>query len=135
MGCKICQIEPDSPWQNSAEGAIHEVKHEARRKQAKKRSPLKLSDHCLQLEACIRSNVALNSYELQGQVPESNINTPEYELYADNDQGAGIHTPEIDNVTPQDFEPQLMMQVGPPKDDICVCSGTRAAYYWKDFLT
>ena len=32
------------------------------------------------------------------------INTPEYELYANDDQGAGIHTPDIDNVTPEDFD-------------------------------
>ena len=68
MGCEICQMELDSPQQNAAEGAIHEVKHGAGRKQAKKRSPFKLWDHWLELEAYIQLNMALNSYELQGQV-------------------------------------------------------------------
>ena len=53
MGCEIHQTEPDSPWQNAAEGAICEVKCGASRKQAKKRSPLKLWDHCLESEAYI----------------------------------------------------------------------------------
>jgi len=32
MGCHIKQTEPDSPWQNAAEGAIRELKHGAGRK-------------------------------------------------------------------------------------------------------
>ena len=35
MGCES-QTELDSPWQNAAEGAIHEVKCGASRKQAKR---------------------------------------------------------------------------------------------------
>ena len=38
---------------------------------AKKHSPAKLWDHCLELEAYIHSNMALDLYELQGQVPET----------------------------------------------------------------
>ena len=53
MGCEICQMEQDPPWQNAAEGVICKVKHGAGRKQAKKRSPLKLWDHYLELEAFI----------------------------------------------------------------------------------
>ena len=59
------------PWPNAADGGICKIKHGAGRKQAKKRSPLKLWDHCLELEAYIQLNTALNSYELQGQVPET----------------------------------------------------------------
>jgi hypothetical protein len=33
--------------------------------------PCKLWDHCLELEALIQSHTALDSYELQGQVPET----------------------------------------------------------------
>ena len=48
MGAHIKQMEPDSPWQNAAEGAIREVKHGAGRKMAKKGSPFVLWDHyCL----------------------------------------------------------------------------------------
>ena len=38
---------------------------------AKKHSPAKLWDHCLELEAYIHSNTALDLYELQGQVPKT----------------------------------------------------------------
>ena len=71
MGCEIHQTEHDSPWQNAAKGAINKVKHGASRKQAMKRYPLKLWDHCLELEAYIQLSMALNSYELQGQVLET----------------------------------------------------------------
>ena len=32
------------------------------------------------------------------------IDTPAYELYANDDQGDGIHTPDIDDMTPEDFD-------------------------------
>ena len=34
-------------------------------------SPAKLWDHCVEIEALIRSHTALDIYELQGQVPET----------------------------------------------------------------
>ena len=71
MGVQIKQTEPYSPWQNAAEGAIHEVKRGAGCKMAKMKSPAKLWDHCLELEGHIRSHTALDSYELQGEVPET----------------------------------------------------------------
>ena len=37
----------------------------------KARSPRKLWDHCLELEAFICSHMALDQYELEGQVPET----------------------------------------------------------------
>ena len=71
MDCRVKQTEPYSPWQNAAEGAIREVKRGAGRKMIKTRSPAKLWDHCLELEGYIRSNTALDIYELQGEVPET----------------------------------------------------------------
>ena len=71
MGCRIKQTEPYSPWQNAAEGSIREVKRGAGRKMAQKNSPKKLWDHCMELESYIRSNTASNSFEVQGQVPET----------------------------------------------------------------
>ena len=71
MGIRIKQTEPYSPWQNAAEGAIREVKRGAGRKMATTRSPAKLWDHCLELEAMIRSSTALDIYELHGQTPET----------------------------------------------------------------
>lgn len=70
-GCRIKQTEPYSPWQNAAEGAIRELKKGAGRKAAKAHSPAKLWDHCLELEAMVRSHTSLEHYELQGQVPET----------------------------------------------------------------
>ena len=39
------------------------------------------------------------------------IDTPEYELYTDDDQGAGIHTPNIDDMTPEDFDTYISAEV------------------------
>ena len=71
MGTQIRRTEKFSPWQNACEGAIREVKRGATRKAAKARSPARLWDHLLELEAYIRSNTALNIYELNGQTPET----------------------------------------------------------------
>lgn len=71
MDCHVKQTEPYSPWSNAAEGTIRELKRAAGRKALKKRSPLKLWDHCIELESLVRSNTALNHPELDGQVPET----------------------------------------------------------------
>ena len=70
MGCHVKQSKPYSPWQIAAEGEIRELKRGAGRKMARSKCPKKLWDHCLELEAYIRSNTALSMYELQGEVPE-----------------------------------------------------------------
>ena len=70
MGCHVKQTEPYTPWSNTAEAAIREVKRGAGHKMAKTQTPSKLWDHCLELEGYIRSHTAINSFELQGQVPE-----------------------------------------------------------------
>ncbi len=70
-GSRVKQTEPESPWQNAAEGGIREVKRGAGRKMSRKRSPRKLWDHCLELEGYIRSHTALDQYDLQGQIPET----------------------------------------------------------------
>ena len=67
----VKQTELYSPWQNTAEGAIREVKHGSGQKMVKEKLPAKLWDHCLELEAYIRSHTAIDHYELQGQVPET----------------------------------------------------------------
>ena len=54
-----------------AEGAIRELKRGSGRKMMRSLSPAKLWDHCIELEALIRSHTALDIYELQGQVPET----------------------------------------------------------------
>ena len=42
------------------------------------------------------------------------IDTPEYELYANDDQEAGIDTPDIDNMTPEDFDTYIGAEVDLP---------------------
>ena len=54
-----------------AEGATRELKRGSGRKMMRSLSPAKLWDHCIELEALIRSHTALDIYELQGQVPET----------------------------------------------------------------
>lgn len=51
--CHIKQTEPYSPWSNAAEGAIRELKRGAMRKMMKTKTPKRLWDHCLELEAYI----------------------------------------------------------------------------------
>ena len=67
--CHIRQTEPHSPWQNAAEGAIRELKRGTARKMLKKKSPKRLWDDCMELEAYICSNIAYGIFELQGEVP------------------------------------------------------------------
>ena len=69
--CHIRAVEPHSPWSNAAEAAIRELKRGAGRKMIMSGAPRRLWDHCLELEALIRSNTALDIYELRGQVPET----------------------------------------------------------------
>ena len=69
--CQLRAVEPHSPWSNAAEAAIRELKRGAGRKMVRTSAPKRLWDHCLELEALIRSNTALDVYELRGQVPET----------------------------------------------------------------
>lgn len=71
MGSKVRQTARYSPWQNAAEGAIREVKRGTGRQLQSTGSPVVLWDHCLELQCMIRSHTALDSYELQGEVPET----------------------------------------------------------------
>ena len=71
MGCHVKQTAPYTPWSNAAEAAIREVKWGAGRKMTRTQTPSKLWDHCLELEGYICSHTAINSFELQGQVPET----------------------------------------------------------------
>ena len=69
--CHLRAVEPHSPWSNAAEAAIRELKRGAGRKMVKSGAPRRLWDYCLELEALIRSNTALDIFELRGQVPET----------------------------------------------------------------
>ena len=64
--CQMKQTESHSPWQNTAEGAIRELKRGTARKMLKMKLPKRLWDDCMELEAYIRSNTAHDIFELQG---------------------------------------------------------------------
>jgi hypothetical protein len=53
--CHLRVTEPYSPWQQAAEGCIHEIKRGSSRKMISTGSPKPLWDHCLELEALVRS--------------------------------------------------------------------------------
>ena len=69
--CHIKATEPHSPWMNAAETQIRELKRGVTRKKLRTQSPKKLWDHCLELEAYIRSCTAHDLYKLQDEVPET----------------------------------------------------------------
>jgi transposase len=64
-GCHVRTTEPYSPWSNAAEGTIRELKRGAGRKMVKSKAPKCLWDHCLELEAYIRSNTAMRFFSLE----------------------------------------------------------------------
>jgi hypothetical protein len=72
--CHKQQTKPYSPWMNAAEGCIHELKRGASQKMLRTGSPKTLRDHCIELEACIRSCTVNDIYETNG---ETNGETPE----------------------------------------------------------
>jgi len=69
--CPFRQTKPHSPWQNTAEVAIRELKRGAARKMSRTGSPKALWDDCLELESYIRSNTARGIFVLNGQVQET----------------------------------------------------------------
>ncbi len=69
--CHGQQTEPYSPWQNATEGCIRELKRGVSRKMMKTGSPKVLWDHCIELEALIRSNMSNEIYMTSGEVPET----------------------------------------------------------------
>ena len=69
--CHGRQTEPYSPWQQAAEGCIRELKRGTSRKMIKTGSPKTLWDHCLELEALVRSSTSNDIYMTDGEVPET----------------------------------------------------------------
>jgi len=69
--CHLRVTEPYSPWQQAAEGCIHKIKWGSSRKMISTGSPKPLWDHCLELEALVRSCTCNNIYMTAGQVPET----------------------------------------------------------------
>jgi hypothetical protein len=69
--CPARQTEPYSLWQQAAEGCICELKQGVSHKMIKTGSPRVLWDHCIELEALIRSSTSNNIYMNNGKVPET----------------------------------------------------------------
>jgi hypothetical protein len=67
-GSTIHPTEPYTPNQNRAESAIRELKRIYRMAMTKSNAPQVLWDHCLELQAEIRSHTALDMLPLQGLV-------------------------------------------------------------------
>ena len=72
-GCHLRQMEPESPWQMSAEGGISELKIRSGIKMTKMKSPKVLWGDCLDLEAYIRSNTNLDIFNLESMTPETKM--------------------------------------------------------------
>jgi hypothetical protein len=69
--CHPRVTEPYSPWQQAAEGCIREIKRGSSCKMISMGSPKPLWDHCLELEALVRSCTCNDIYMTAGQVPET----------------------------------------------------------------
>jgi len=69
--CHLRQTKPYSPWQQATEGCIRELKRGVSRKMIKTGSPRTLWDHCIELEALIRSSTCNDIYMTNSEVPET----------------------------------------------------------------
>eukprot|EP01082_Thalassiosira_pseudonana_P005598 g5187.t1 g5187 contig19:120121-121928(-) len=69
--CPLRQTEPYSPWSNSAELEIRELKKATGRRLLKSGAPKRLWDYCLELESLIRSHTAHDIFKLNGRTPEA----------------------------------------------------------------
>ena len=69
--CHLKQFEPYTPWSNSAEIQIEELKKGVGCKLLQFRTPKFLWGDCLELEAYIRSNTAHDIYKLDREVPKT----------------------------------------------------------------
>ena len=67
----IRQTYPYPPWSNAEEAAIRELKKGSARKMLRKKSPKRLWDECMELEAYIQFHRANGHPHLEGEVPET----------------------------------------------------------------
>ena len=84
---KQTQIEPHSPWQNRAEGAIRELKHHVQRLMNHQQTPHHLWDFCAVYVLEIRSLTANSLYSLHSRTPYELVtgNTPNISEYTEFD--------------------------------------------------
>ena len=79
-GCHMRQTEPEPPQKMAREGGICELKRGSGRNMTKIKSPKVLWDDCLDLEAYIRSNMALDILDLGGMTPKTNMSGETYDI-------------------------------------------------------
>jgi hypothetical protein len=72
-GCPCDVTDPYSPWMNSAEGEIREVKRMAGGWQVAKQSPRVLWDYCVELASKVPSDMPNSVHKLDGESPETVI--------------------------------------------------------------
>jgi hypothetical protein len=84
---KQTQTEPHSPWQNSAECGIRELKKHARRLMQRTNTPKRLWDFCMCYVAEIRNLTAQPLYSLHGRTAYELVtgDTPDISEYAEFD--------------------------------------------------
>ena len=70
-GTHLSPAEPYTPNQSLAESAVRELKMAYRRAMRRAQSPEVLWDHCISLQAEIRTHTALSLFDLDGEVPET----------------------------------------------------------------
>jgi transposase len=63
--------DPYSPWQNSAEGEIREIKRLAGRWMVQTKSPRRLWDYTIELASIVQSHRVLDLIKLDNEVPET----------------------------------------------------------------
>ena len=70
-GCYLEQSKPCSPWENSDEGGIEDLKRGDGCNMLKSGSPKRLWDDCVEIELYVRLHTAHNIYCLNGETPET----------------------------------------------------------------
>jgi hypothetical protein len=84
-GCGFSVTEPYSPWQNTCEREIREVKKGVTRTLVQTEAPIRTWDWCMEWESAVRSLTALDIYQLNGRVPHALISgeTPDISQYCE----------------------------------------------------
>jgi hypothetical protein len=72
-GCHIKQTEPHTKSSNMGEGAVRELKKGVGRQMLRSGCPKRFWDDWISREAYVRSHTSLDTYGLEGQVPEIKI--------------------------------------------------------------
>ena len=70
-GCMMSTTEPYSPWQNTCEREIREVKKNTARDLTRQEAPIRTWDWCMEWNSFVRSLCAHDIFKLGGRVPQT----------------------------------------------------------------